>query len=632
LATTDKEQPQPEVARAGGISKDDTPRLTWDSKPTAVERVALPFQVVETINESRATREEKQRRLFGGGLGEKRAGWQNKLIWGDNKLVLGSLLGEYAGEVDLIYIDPPFDTGADFSMRVPVGDSTVLKAPSIIEEHAYRDTWGRGMDSYLSMMYTRLVLMRDLLSPRGTLYLHCDWRVSHSLKLLLDEIFGAERFMCQIIWKRSSIRKAASKKWLSVDDVLLVATKSSSHTFNTIYLPYSEDYKKRFNQIDEHGAFYWIDIGTYSQERLEKLTAEGRVRMPDNPSAHPRIKHYLHEGKGVQPDNVWTDIAPINSQAIEDTGYDTQKPEALLERIINASSNEGDLVADFFCGSGTTLAVAEKLGRRWIGCDLGRFAIHTSRKRLLSIPDCSSFVVCNLGMYERQHWQQTANGGLRGYLDFILSLYGAQSVTDYGHLHGKRADRMIHVGAVDAPVTLDEIDEVMDELARNDLRAADILGWEWEMGLYDVIGEEARRRGLNVACRQIPREVMKADLGDEVRFFELAYLDLEVDRDSRSARVQLRDFVIPSDELIPEAVRSKITQWSDYIDYWSVDFNFHDDTFHNEWQAYRTREEPKLATESDWHDYEELGRYAIVIKVIDIFGNDTTKLAEVVIK
>jgi hypothetical protein len=188
------------------------------------------------------------------------------------------------------------------------------------------------------------------------------------------------------------------------------------------------------------------------------------------------------------------------------------------------------------------------------------------------------------------------------------------------------------VGAVDAPVTIEEINQVMDELAANDLVAADVLGWEWEMGLHDVVGEGARRRGLSIACRQIPREVMKAEKGDQVRFFELAYLELQVDRQGRSVRVQLRDFVIPSDELIPESVRAKIERWSDYIDYWSVDFNFRDDTFHNEWQAYRTREERALAVESDWHDYAEPGRYAIVVKVIDIFGNDTTKLAEVVVK
>jgi adenine-specific DNA-methyltransferase len=544
-------------------------------------------------------------------------------------------LSDYAGKIDLIYIDPPFATGANFSMQVRVGDSEWVKQPSILEEHAYRDTWGSGYDSYLSMMYERLLLMRDLLAETGTIYVHCDWRISHALKLLLDDIFGADHFLCQIIWKRSSIRKAASKKWLSVDDVLLVATKSNSYTFNTVYMPYSEEYKKRFNQKDERGQYYWIDIGTYSQERLERLKAEDRVRIPDNPSAHPRIKHYLHEGKGVQPDNVWTDIAPINSQAKEDTGYDTQKPEALLERIVKASSNEGDLIADFFGGSGTTAAVAERLNRRWLASDLGRFAIHTTRKRLLDIPDCGPFEIRNLGAYERQRWQrESGNGRLTDYLNTILSFYKAEPVEGFTNLHGQKAGRMIHVGATDAPVTIDELEEVMDEMADNGIESCDVLGWEWEMGLHDTISETARRRGLDLRPLQIPREIIEPGIrdADAVRFFELAHVDLDVKRNKREVSVVLKDFAIPSEELIPHEVRGRIESWSDLIDYWSVDFDYTDDTFHNQWQAYRTRENPKLARESDPHEYEEAGRHTIVVKIIDIFGNDTTKLAEVAVK
>jgi len=609
-------------------------RLEWDGKPTQVERISLPFQTVETINESRATRERDEGALFRGN-GAADDSWRNRLIWGDNRLVMSSLLDEFAGQVNLIYIDPPFATGSDFAVNVRIGDHDITKTPSILEEHAYRDTWGRGVETYLAMMYSRLVLIRDLLAPTGSFYLHCDWRVSHLLKLLLDEIFGPERFMCQVIWKRSSIRKAASRKWLSVDDVLLVVTRSPEYTFNTIYLPYSEDYKKRFNQTDEHGAFYWIDIGTYSQERLDALTAQGRVRLPDNPTAHPRIKHYLHEGKGVQPDNVWTDIAPVNSQAREDTGYDTQKPEALLERIIRASTDEGDLVADLFCGSGTAAAVAEKTGRRWIACDLGRYAVHLTRKRLLNITDCQPFEIQNLGSYERQRWrQESGNGALRGYLDTILAFYRAEPVEGFSHLHGRKAGRMVHIGATDAPVTIDEAEEVMDELADNGIESCDILGWEWEMGLHDTIGERARRRGLDVRTLQIPREVMERTVqeADAVRFFELAYVDLDVRRQKLEAKVVLKDFAIPSEDLIPSQVREQITRWSDLIDYWSVDFDHGDGVFHNEWQAYRTKAGPVLATESDWHEYPEPGTYAIVVKIIDIFGNDTTKLAEVTIK
>ncbi len=292
-------------------------------------------------------------------------------------------------------------------------------------------------------------------------------------------------------------------------------------------------------------------------------------------------------------------------------------------------------MADFFCGSGTTLVAAEKHGRQWIGCDLGRFAIHTTRKRLLDITDCKPFEIRNLGAYERQRWQrESGNGRLTDYLDTILSFYRAEPVEGFTNLHGQKAGRMIHVGATDAPVTIDELEEVMDEMADNGIESCDVLGWEWEMGLHDTISETARRRGLDLRPLQIPREIIEPGVrdADAVRFFELAHVDLDVKRSKREVSVVLKDFAIPSEELIPHEVRERIESWSDLIDYWSVDFNYTDDTFHNQWQAYRTREEPKLARESDPHDYEEAGRHTIVVKIIDIFGNDTTKLAEVTVK
>lgn len=608
---------------------DDVPRLTWASKPRTVERVSLPFQVVETINESRATREAQRGSLFGLEPGAAEEGWHNKLIWGDNKLVLASLLREFGGQIDLIYIDPPFATGDDFSVKVRVGDTSLVKEPSILEEHAYRDTWGAGHSSYLSMMYERLALMRDLLSEEGSIYVHCDWRVNSLLRLVMDELFGRDCFQNEIAWcYREAINSA--KRWNRKHDTLLFYSKSAERwTFNAdeVLQPHSESTVKKYKYEDENGRYRLMGRGIVGSP-----IQSARDVSPEWEQTHPELvyRHYLRQGTyGV---DYWN-IDVINQASHERVGFATQKPATLLERIVKASSNRGDLVADFFVGSGTTAVVAESLGRRWVACDLGRFSIHTTRKRLLSTPGCAPFEILNLGAYERQHWLQATTGvEIDSYLGFILSLYEAERVSDYVHLHGKKGTRLIHVGAVDAPVTIEEIDQVMDELAANDLAAADVLGWEWEMGLHDVVGEAARRRGLDIACRQIPREVMKVEQGDLVRFFELAYLELQVDRQNRSVRVQLRDFVIPSDELIPESVRSKIDRWSDYIDYWSVDFNFRDDTFHNEWQAYRTRDEPVLAVESDWHDYEEAGRYAIVVKVIDIFGNDTTKLAEVVVK
>ena len=253
----------------------------------------------------------------------------------------------------------------------------------------------------------------------------------------------------------------------------------------------------------------------------------------------------------------------------------------------------------------------------------------------MNIPDCRPFDIKNLGAYERQRWQQVSgNGALRAYIDTILAFYRAEPVEGFLQLHGRKAGRMVHVGATDAPVTIDEAEEVMDEMADNGIESCDLLGWEWEMGLHDTVPENARRRGLDLQLRQIPREVMERQVAeaDAVRFFELAHVDLDVQRQGSEARVVLKDFIIPSEDLTPTKVRERITSWSDLIDYWSVDFDHRDETFHNEWQSYRTRDEPALATQSEWHEYPTAGRYSIVVKIIDIFGNDTTKLAEVRIK
>jgi SAM-dependent methyltransferase len=633
-----------------------TVRLEWDGKPKRIERLHLPFQTVETINESRATRERDTGALFGGD--EAQADERNMLIWGDNKLVMSSLLEEYAGQVKLVYIDPPFDTGTDFSYRVSIGDASVTKLPSIIEEHAYRDTWGLGKNSYLTMLYERFMLMHDLLTDDGLLFVHLGSGVSHVVRCVLDEIFGADQFRNEIVWKRTFAHSDA-RTLGAVHETILLYSKSDTWTWNTQYVEHEDWYVEQYYRYrDADGRKFMSDNYTgagpgparvfgdrgelvpppgrhwmHDQAGVDRAIADDRIFWTRN--GVPRIKRYLDESPGQPLNDVWTDILPVVSWSKERLGYDTQKPEALLERLVRLASDPGDLVADFFCGSGTTAAAAEKLGRRWIACDLGRFAIHTTRKRLLNIPDCRPFDIKNLGSYERQRWQvESGNGALRAYLDTILAFYNAEPVEGFIHLHGRKADRMVHVGATDAPVTIDETEEVLDEMADNGIEACDLLGWEWEMGLHDTISERARRRGLDLRPRQIPREVMERQVSeaDAVRFFELAFVDLDVRRQGREACVVLKDFAIPSENLIPQKVRESITSWSDLIDYWSVDFDFSDEVFHNQWQAYRTRENPALATQSNWHEYPKAGRYAIVVKIIDIFGNDTTKLAEVRIK
>ena len=593
-----------------------------------VPRINLPFQVIESVNESRATREAKkggvQGRLFDyweANEGETfEEGWKNKLIWGDNLLVMGSLLEKFAGKIDLIYIDPPFATGTDFSFSTFVGEAEerVFKAQSAIEEKAYRDTWGRGSDSYLETMKTRLQLLRDLLAPNGTMYVHIDWTMGHYLKLVLDEIFGRENFRNEIIWHYTNKLSTGGNTFDKHHDNLLVYVKGRTWIHNAITRPVRVRKMQPVTQKME-GERVWL-----RDDEGKRIYAMG--------SADRKIG------------DVW-EVPYINPVATERLGYATQKPEALLERVLQASSREGDLVADFFCGSGTTLAVAEKLGRRWIGCDLGRWSIHVTRKRLLSMEKCRPFELLNLGRYERQYWQGVTFGDrkhrpntertLFEYLSFILKLYGAQPIAGMTHLHGKRGKVVVHVGSVDAPVTISEVDAATQECVRVKQNELHVLGWEWEMGLQNLMVQESKKNGVDLVLLQIPREIMEqqaVDRGD-VRFFELAYLSASIRRPRKlTAQVMLRDFVIPNAELIPDDVRSRVGKWSDYIDYWAVDWEFLSDTFMQGWVAYRTRKERSLPLTSDTHTYQKRGKYRILVKVIDIFGNDTSQAFDVEVK
>lgn len=647
-----------------------------DGTRKEVERASLPFQVIETINEARATREAakkpKQKSLFEMWQAKEgdtfEEGWRNKLIWGDNLLVMCSLLEKFAGKIDLIYIDPPFATGADFSFTTEIGDTDVevFKKQSIIEEKAYRDTWGKGIGSYLHMIYDRLVLMRELLSESGTIFVHLDWRVSHYVKPLLDEIFGGEQFLNEVIRQKTMSRKAQSKSFGNLHDTIFLYSKSVNYIFFPQLDMRGEEARNiRFPEVEEGtGLRYVWDNFTqagngpprkfgskilappsgkhwiWTQERIDEAWEKGIIQIRGN---MPRLKRY--ETEGLSAGDLWTGKEwVIHSQSLEATGYDTQKPESLLDRVIKACSEEKDLVADFFCGSGTTLAVAEKLGRRWIGCDLSRWAIHVTRKRLLEIENCKPFEVLNLGKYERKYWQGVTFGdkkksdrqlAIYQYLAFILKLYGAEPISGMQHLHGKKGKAVVHVGAVDAPVTIDEINACLDECLAIQQKELHILGWEWEMGLYDLMTDAAKGRGVKLVLLNIPREVMEqqaVDKGD-IQFFELAYLEMDIKQEKgRKIVVSLKDFVIPNTELIPEEIRSKIKKWSDYIDYWAIDWDFQNDTFMNGWVTYRTRKDRTLALKSDAHSYEKPGKYTVMVKVVDIFGNDTSQAFEVEVK
>lgn len=641
--------------------------LYWKDKRTTVERIVLPFQsleVVETINESRATREKEKGSMFRQDPNAIDTSWRNKLIWGDNKYVMSALLEKYAGKIDLIYIDPPFATGANFNTTVTIGDNEVehTKEASAMEELAYRDTWGKGLDSFLQMMYDRLVLIRELLSNTGSIYVHIDYRTNSYLRIILDEIFGADNYVNEIVWKRQTAHsdyKQGAKHFGRIHDTIFLYAKDISKLkINPNFTEYSLEYiEKNFKYFDENGDRYslgditgpggakkgnpfyeFLGIKRYwafSKENMEKMFKSGEI-VQTKPGTVPRRKRYLKDMPGISIQSFWDDIVSVQSQSFEKLDYPTQKPEKLLERIIKVSSNEGDLIADFFCGSGTTASVAEKLGRKWFVADLGRYAIHTTRKRMLEIDGCKPFELLNIGKYERQYWQTVQFGNktpeqtMAEYIAFVLKLYKAEALPGSAYIHGKKGNKLVHIGGVDAPVTFSDIQKVLEETRRMKQKELVVLGWEWEMGLHDVVEQEAAKAGIKLTLLSIPREAMdkRAVEAGDIQFFELAYLETEVKKSVHGFQIKLNDFIIPNLDLVPEEVKKMVKKWSDYIDYWSVDWDYKNDTFHNQWQSYRTKKDRSLELITDPYQYPKKGDYRVMVKVIDIFGNDTTHIIE----
>lgn len=619
--------------------------LFWNGRKEDVTNIALPFHSIEHIDEPRKEKDKAQASMFETDFrGRQLKGWTNKLIWGDNKLILSALANgpmraeiEKEGGLKLIYIDPPFAVGADFGFNIEIGGETAEKKQSIIEEIAYRDTWGKGISSYLTMMYERLKLMHNLLAEDGSIYVHCDWRVSPYLKLILDDIFNPNFYKSEIIWKRSTAHSDSSG-FANLHDTIFYFTKSDRYYFEQQYEPYSEDYiKTYYRHKDDKGVFLDRDLsakglsgGGYNYtwkgkeglwrcpiETMKRYEDEGRIYYTSNDT--PRFKQYLAEMKGTPLQDIWTDIFAVNSQAKERIDYPTQKPEALLERIIKASSNEGDLIADFFCGSGTTAAVAEKLGRKWITTDLGRFSVHTARKRLIGVQrelqasgkDFRAFELLNLGKYERQFFMDDLTNGHRKakedlYVDLILEAYKAKRIDGHSTLHGVKTGRFVHVGPLDVPVTQTRLMDIFEECRQKLYTQVDVLGFEFEMGLTPQFIQELKEKGVSVTLKYIPKDVFdkRAVEKGQVKFFDVAYLDCQFTIKQLQLTIQLTDFVTHytqddieelqqtmragSKVVIEDGqifkiekdkngiiTRTVLTQnWYDWIDYWAIDFDY----------------------------------------------------------
>lgn len=710
--------------------------LVWPGKSDLIDQVFLPFQSIEHIDEPRSgTVANIGLFTLDDFSGRQKSGWTNKLIWGDNKLILSSMLRgsirseiEDAGGLKLVYIDPPFDVGYDFSMDIEVGDSTVTKEPSVIEQFAYRDTWGRGQDSFAQMMYSRLLAIRELLAPNASIVVHCDSRVSYIMRGLLNEIFGIENFRNEIIWQRSASGKTVSKNFPKDLDYLLWYTMGDDYTFNETFKPLSESTLGTYIYDDEDGR------GKYASVSLQKTSSPGPETTYDYVDSHGktwpcpkkgwrmresklraleddgrliygkstlREKSYWAERKneGQTANNLWNDIPNLQGKSAEMVGYPTQKPEALLERVIKSLSEPGDLIADFFCGSGTTLAVAEKLGRKWIGADLGRFAIHTSRKRLIGVQrelaekggDYRAFEILNLGGYERQHYVNNVqiegieDGGVlsavrrQAFVELVLSAYGAQRSEQLPPFDGSKQGTAIFVGSVDSFVTQSDVERCIETALSVGISRIDILGFEFEMGISPVMSDSAKEKGISLTLRYIPTDVFdkRAIAKGQVEFSEVGYLETELKIIGTTVQVELSDFGVfyrqaDADEVatsmkdgtnrivvdqgqVVRISKSKsgvisrdnlTASWEDWVDYWSIDFDFMSKPevitlieneveiekktgryiFENEWQSFREAGDRDLELKSAIHNYETPGTKFIAVKVIDIFGNDTTRV------
>ena len=689
--------------------------LVWNGKTNEICNIVLPFQAIELVDEPRAEKPDEtglQLEMFDE-RGRQRKGWTNKLIWGDNKLILSSLKNgplreeiEAQGGLKLIYIDPPFDIGADFSMNIEIGGNTFTKKPNILEEIAYRDTWGKGADSFIAMIYERLILMRGLLAEDGSIYVHCDWRLNSLIRLVLDEVFGSECFQNEIVWRKGSFFGPSNKlrQFPKNHDTLFYYSKSlDTRTFHLPREDYQESTLKQYKYEDDGGKYRLQELRDYTPESIANFRAKGRIEDTDNGE---KLKQYLDDKSGKVVETVWTDVNRLSKLI-----YPTEKPPKILERIIKAASNEGDLVADFFVGSGTTAAVAEKLGRKWIATDLGKFAIHTTRKRMISVQrqlkadgeDYRAFEILNLGKYERQHFiglnpnlreaqqQQQLEEKGKAFINLILRAYSAEKTDSFTAFQGVRAGRLVAVGPVNLPVTRLFIEEIILECRKNRTTRVDILGFEFEMGLFPNALDEARSKGIDLAPKYIPAEVFdkRAVEQNQVVFHDVAFIEVKPlvqngkNGTPPTVAVELTDFsVFCSQDSIVDAEqklqnrgsriavdkgqvvkvsrdangvfsREVLTQhWTDWIDYWSVDFDFeskreiirvqHPETgeweeqwtgdyiFENEWQSFRTKKDRSLELTSVAHECEP-GRRKLAVKVVDIFGNDTMTIVEVTI-
>ena len=589
-----------------------------------------------------------------GGNGE----WMNRLIYGDNLLAMQALLAGDAqtglpslrGKVDLIYIDPPFDSKADYRTKISLPGTDIQQKPTVIEQFAYADTWEEGTISYLRMMCSRLYLMRELLSNSGSMYVHIDWHVGSYVKLLLDEIFGKEFCKNEIVWRRSNgAAHTASTQFFRNHDSIFFYAKGTGCYFKRLFKPYSDVTLKMYKNDDGDGKgpYRLQELRDYSEKSIAEMNQNNKIAYRNGKRY---LKQYITDKEGVAIDTVWDDIPSLQGSGGERLNYATQKPEALLERIIKASSNEGDLVCDFFGGSGTTAAVAERLGRRWITCDIGKPASLVMRKRFID-QEVKPFLYQSIGDYQKEAFRNNKRYKHVGDLSqVVLGLYGALPFTpeqtndrNFGYIKGTRTLVMVDSpNRLTTAATIRRAVEAKASLLGGDWEKVVVLGWNFA---FDISQAIQKYQDSKVEVLVIPPDLLdklakkgyKKLIDDRsVRFSSLQYLmakPLVVKQAGEldEIDVELENYVLLSPDNIPldDKDKEKLQQLLErdplsLIEYWSIDPDYDGVTFRSTWQDYRENvdndNDPLHCVYKTRLRVAHKEHRQVCIKAVDVFG------------
>lgn len=592
--------------------------------------------------------------------------WMNRLVYGDNLLTMQALLAgdpqtglpSLRGKVDLIYIDPPFDSKADYRTKVVLPGVDIQQKPTVVEQFAYADTWEEGTISYLKMIYKRLILMKELLSDTGTVYVHIDWHIDSYVKIMLDDIFGKDNFRDQIIWYYPGGIKAVPHYFPRKHDCIYCYSKTNNYVFNNQRKGIEDNsLYSRWIKYSEDG-----ETITYKNfPRTDKVKFDMYVkRFISQNKREPKDEDVIYRFEGALVDDVWDDCPAVFRLLNEKTGYSTQKPASLLERIIKASSNEGDLVCDFFGGSGTTAAVAEKLGRRWITCDIGKPASLVMRKRFID-QEVNPFLYQSIGDYQKEAFHN--NKKLRRVGDLsqvVLGLFGAlpfspEQVSDrnFGYVKGTR-----NLVMVDSPnrlttaATVRRAVEAKASLLGGDWDKVIVLGWNFA---FDISQAIEKYKNSNVEVLVIPPDLLdklskkgfKKLIADKtVRFSSLQYLvvnpvEVTVNGNGEDELdISLSNYVLLSPDNIPldDKDKEKLQQVMEQdplslIEYWSIDPDYDGDTFRSTWQDYRENvdndSDPLHCVYSTRIAMPHKDERKVCVKAVDVFGFESQVILDV---